>query len=88
MPWTIWTIVALIFLALDTIMRYVRLRDDPKAWTPLAAVTGALLWSVAWLVLASSLHASMAIAVVQTVLFGLLYIAVVMLLGARFFAGR
>ena len=33
MPWTIWTIVALIFLVLDTLMRYVRLRATTSRYS-------------------------------------------------------
>lgn len=88
MPWTIWSIAALVFLGLDTIIRYVRLRDEPKAWTPVAAFTGAALWSVAWFVLASTIQYSTAVAITQAVLFAILYVAVILLLGRRFFAQR
>jgi len=88
MPWTTWLIVALVFLTLDTIIRYVRFRHDPKAWTLVAAVTGAVVWSVAWFVLTSALRYSMMVALVQIALFAALYIAIVLLLGTRFFARR
>lgn len=86
MPWTIWTILALVFMLFDTLIRFIRFRDDPKAWTLGAAAAGAVLWGVAWFVLASALHGSMAAASLQAALFCGVYIAIVLIVGKRLLA--
>lgn len=83
-PWLIWIILSALLIALDALWRYLRFRRSPKAWATQSLIIGAIVWTSAWLIINFYVDRRLGgTEIVQSVLFGVAYLGLMLLLGQR-----